>query len=377
MSFVSTVRRARHGTRRARRGIAAIAAVAAIAAALSHVAVSQAQDVAPLAGPEITIGNPDGAPYTDRLAFSRIGSVNAPPPNAVHDEGAVRIKNEGTSTLTISALNVSGPWTLLSPPSLPIALSPNNEVFLRLRFVAGGGDVHLGSLAITSNDADESQRIVQLGGFWQSIPEGNQEPSLEELMRVFGYTTTIAYPGQRLNNNGLVQAVGNEVVAAYWQRATTSRPATIRQLAMFQMQNENATVSWFNRGSNTATAIATSASSDAQTVLPRRSGADSLVVANFTPGPTFGFKVDNEWSDPAKNDQNVDRANGCPGPCGHHVRFWVARDRSGNPIPNTYLMGMDYAGINYDYNDNLYLISNIKPVSPRGSSRISLPMIRR
>lgn len=30
-------------------------------------------------------------------------------------------------------------------------------------------------------------------------------------------------------------------------------------------------------------------------------------------------------------------------------------------IPNAYIMAMDYAGINYDYNDNVYLITNIKP----------------
>src|SRR5262249_50583970 len=46
---------------------------------------------------------------------------------------------------------------------------------------------------------------------------------------------------------------------------------------------------------------------------------------------------------------------------GHHVRFWVARDAAGNIIPNAYFMAMDYSGINYDYQDNVYLITNIKP----------------
>ena len=49
---------------------------------------------------------------------------------------------------------------------------------------------------------------------------------------------------------------------------------------------------------------------------------------------------------------------------GHHVRFWVARDREGKIIPDTYIMAMDYAGINYDYQDNVYLVSNIKPETP-------------
>ena len=38
-------------------------------------------------------------------------------------------------------------------------------------------------------------------------------------------------------------------------------------------------------------------------------------------------------------------------------------------MPNTYLMAMDYAGINYDYNDNVYLVSNIKPENAERSVR--------
>jgi hypothetical protein len=45
------------------------------------------------------------------------------------------------------------------------------------------------------------------------------------------------------------------------------------------------------------------------------------------------------------------------------MRFWKVKDRSGAVVPNTYFMGMDYAGINYDYNDNVYLISNVQPAS--------------
>jgi hypothetical protein len=45
------------------------------------------------------------------------------------------------------------------------------------------------------------------------------------------------------------------------------------------------------------------------------------------------------------------------------MRFWTVKDRTGAVVPNTYLMGMDYTGINYDYNDNVYLISNVQPAS--------------
>ena len=71
--------------------------------------------------------------------------------------------------------------------------------------------------------------------------------------------------------------------------------------------------------------------------------------------------MDGEWSDPTLNDGAKDVSNGCVAPCGHHVRFWPAKDRAGVVIPGAYVMGMDYSGINYDYQDNIYLVTNIQP----------------
>src|SRR4029434_7759855 len=77
------------------------------------------------------------------------------------------------------------------------------------------------------------------------------------------------------------------------------------------------------------------------------------------PTKAFGFRVDGEWSDPTLNGPVA----GNPDDQGHHVRFWVLRDKSGNIVPNTYLMSMDYSGINYDYQDNVYIVTNLKPFS--------------
>jgi hypothetical protein len=99
-------------------------------------------------------------------------------------------------------------------------------------------------------------------------------------------------------------------------------------------------------------------------MLPPISGSTSTPAAgSFSPSTAaIGFKVDNEYSDPNLNTTaSVDVSKGCPGPCGHHMRFWPVKDRSGALVPNTYLMSMDYGGINYDYQDNVFLITNIKP----------------
>lgn len=316
----------------------------------------------PVENPEIEIENLDGVPFSDRLVFSRIGSLTNPPSNGVHNVATVRVKNTGSGSLQITGLPITGSWELASNITLPTAIASGDQLDIPVRFRATSGDIHNGMLTIQSNDADEPNKVVQLSGFWQSVSEGGQEPSLSEIVKVYGYQTVIVGSGQKLNQNGFIQAVGDEVLSPYWQRANLSEPVKVRQLAAYHTQGSTATLRWHNKGSNTLNTIFTHAGIDGQTFLPRKNGSTTLPAeGTFTPGTTFGFKVDGEWSDPTKNNQTADRNNGCPGPCGHHVRFWPVKDRQGTLIPNTWLMSMDYSGINYDYNDNVYLISNIKP----------------
>ena len=50
---------------------------------------------------------------------------------------------------------------------------------------------------------------------------------------------------------------------------------------------------------------------------------------------------------------------------GHHVRFFAYRDRTGAVVRDTWLMIMDFSGVNYDYNDNVYVVSNLRPETPQ------------
>ncbi|MDX5436384.1 MAG: choice-of-anchor D domain-containing protein, partial [Pontibacter sp.] len=73
----------------------------------------------------------------------------------------------------------------------------------------------------------------------------------------------------------------------------------------------------------------------------------------FSPSGPFGIKVSLSYTDRTRN---------VGGKIG--IRIWKAVDANGNIIPNTYIMAMDYLdspSVNYDYNDNVYYVSNIKP----------------
>ncbi len=331
----------------------------------------------------ITIENADGVPYSDRLVMNRIQNpergttckdtaacdpVTGPfiAANVVHDTSSLIIHNTGTDPLNVTDLTVTGAFSLVNPPALPALVAVGGTLTVQVRFTAtaigGSGGLYTGSLTVGSDDPAHPTTSVELGGFWQSVSEGGQEPDVAELAKLFGYTTTVTAAGVALNQNGKVEASGDEILSPYWLRADPTQPVSVRQLSAFHTQGNTASFFWHAKGSTTTPTLFTHAGVEGQSILPHRNGSTTLPASGtFTPTAAFGLKIDGEWSDPTKNNQAADVANGCIGACGHHVRAWAVRDRTGAIVPNTWLVGMDYSGINYDYNDNLFLISNMKP----------------
>ena len=215
--------------------------------------------------------------------------------------------------------------------------------------------------------------------FWQKQSENDQEPGLGQIARVFGYTTTFVAPGQRISRQGRVEAIGEEVLSPYWRRADQTRPVTVRQLAAFHgccnASTQSAYLRWHVKGSDTRTTLYRHAAVDGQALLPRKGDPSTGVpyadnrpaVAQFTPTAAqepFGINVDGEWTDPAKNDQTKDRANGCPTTSQCGPRTYLARARPQPPSSQHHPIAGDDNGINYDYNDNLHLLENVVPETP-------------
>jgi hypothetical protein len=310
----------------------------------------------------IAVTNQDAQPFNDRLVFNRIGSLAAPPSNIVHDRSTAVIANTGTDPLKITDLNLTGPFQLVSPPTLPLNLDPGTSVNVTVKFVATSGSVVNGTLSAVSTDPDHSTLPIQLSGFWQSVSEGGVEPTLSQIVSVMGYTTAITNSGQSINQHGLIAPVGDEVLSPYWQRLDTTKSVSVSQLASFHTQGNTAALYYYQRGGSLSKSLLVSAGAEGQSMLPHKNGSPTVLAnTTFTPPAEFGFRVDGEYSDDAKNAVTADQTNGCPGPCGHHMRFFPVKDRSGAPVTGAYLMVMDYSGINYDYQDNIYLVTNIRP----------------
>jgi len=309
------------------------------------------------AGPELGLTNLSGAPYPDRMVFNKIGQLNVRVPNEVNNVNKVRIRNTGTSNLTINSLLLTGKFELVNPPAPGTVVAPGGFVDVTVRFTANNGTTHSGSLVINSNDPDEPQKPIQLYGFWQVESEGANEPTLPLLGQLLGYGTVFVYDGQVLNTGGLNSAIGDEVLSEYWKRADPHQPVSVRQLAAFHTQGEQTTLNWVRKGSNSPTTLFTHEKPDGQRMFPRADDTGEPSFGSFSPGSnTFGFVIDDAWSDHTKNPQEQPGGN-----FGHSIRFYPARDRNGEFLANTWLMVMDYFGVNYDYNDNVYLITNMRP----------------
>ncbi|MEE8603134.1 putative Ig domain-containing protein [Euzebya tangerina] len=329
----------------------------------------------------LTITNPEAAPFDDRLVMSRIESPVSDP--ATNETAQVILGNDGSETITVSALAIDGDdFEVSDGPTLPATIPVGDEVTVEVTFVGTGtgNNTNFDSVLLVSHDgADGPTATIELGAIWQEQSEGGNEPNVEEIAQAFGFGTTIRNPGEAINNQGRLETIGDEILTRSWELADPSQPATVRQLAAYHTCcNNTASFGWHPVGQkNNWTQVLTHDGQWAQSLLPRISGSDTQpAFTTFDPAPDeFTLRIDPESGDWTLNNTGPDSCgpgnDGCQ--LGHHLRVWPVEDRDGVPIPGSYLVVMDYSGINYDFNDNEYLVTNIRPATPEETTAPAVP----
>ncbi|MBO9533820.1 MAG: hypothetical protein J7513_12695, partial [Solirubrobacteraceae bacterium] len=334
--------------------------------------------------PSIAVASTQAAAFPDRVVFNRFQQVPSDWPTVRPlNSATVRLRNTGSTPADVTAITTSDPTSFAvdTPPAgFPIRLAPGESADVNVRFtysdpsralVNGESELRSGDLIVTAQADTTVEQRIGLRGWWQSRPERGTEPSLANIVNgMFGFGTTILKPGQTLRNNGRIETVGDEVLGPYWSRRDPTRRVRVTQLAAFHGSGNTESVYWYERGApDNARTIGVQTATDAQRPLPAAiGGSGQSFVTSFAPVTSqFGFRVaGGEWSDPLLNSTGQDMANGCLTNCGHHVRFWPAKDRTGAVIPGAYLMTMDYASVsavNYDFEDNVYLLENVEPAA--------------
>ncbi len=342
--------------------------------------------------PSISVENLDGFPFSDRLVFNRIEDNDGR--FLVHDRGTLRVDNTGSVALHLYSATLDPNWVFVPPLIFPQTVPPGGHLDLALRFTGSQNHtlpprLYSGTLTLTSDDPLTPTRAVHLAGLWQGASETftlsgrYDEPSLDLIRQTLGLGFTLntgadagADPivpmpddGYRVpyEQQGALRAQGDEVLSAYWVAADPSKPVTAVQVGAWSQQKLPATLYWHVKGRFNQ--------SDLQSVAQRQSGnAQALMPlgssGSFTPNGPFGLNVDGfEWSDSTTNAQDLDRQKGCLNPvynnvgqlCGSHIRFWPMTDDKGTVVPNSYFMVVDFGSYNYDYQDEIYVLKNLKP----------------
>ena len=341
-------------------------------------------------GPSLTVANLDVLPGPERMVFSRIqrqppspepgpgGKIVQPPDNVVHDKATLQLGNSGNAPLIISSMAINGPWKIINSQAKTIA--PGGTTDIQIQFVAqsepphtynetngtenpNSGGAWQGSLMVTTNDPHNKTYTEQLAGWWQFQSEASEEPSLQSIVNLLmNYKTNIS--PTLLNTlpepNNMRKLYGEETLSYYWKAANPSHSVQVRAIASYHAQGNPVVLSWYPKGQRSGPTITTTAGVMGQSLLPDEQGnLNAPAQGNFSPGTgAFGFKIDYEHSDDTQNSF---------GGGGHHIRFYPVRDHTGAIIPNTYFMALDYStgpsavGENFDFNDQVYIITNVEP----------------
>ena len=336
-------------------------------------------------GPRLATIDPSGVPMHDRAVFSTIADDRRDDrfgQQRVRDVRTITLVNTGDAAATIGDVTATGPFDVTDSPS-GTTLAAGDSTTVTIEFNATGegpGDgLYEETLTIDFGDDDLT---LGLAGYYMPYSEDdvandatpttgddrppNEEPTLEEIVATFGYATDVGTDAQR--QTGTPDAVGDEILSAFWRAAEPSKPVVVTQLAAYHNTEFDDEFYWYPREAATSEAAAESASNlvlehqntFAQSMLPAPDGGDAgdFAQAAFSPGTAeFGVRVVNEYSVDDFNDDNF----GDGGDDLHLFRFYPARQPDGDLIPNTYIAGMDFIGFNFDYNDNVYLLQNAEP----------------
>jgi VCBS repeat-containing protein len=343
------------------------------------------EGVAPVGnGQLMEISGLDPAAADDRLVFTNIDTKNtgaaitALGGQQLRDTATFTITNDGIAPLSLASVLSNNPAFVVT--SAPTTVPAGGSATVTVQFVgthtgtSAGAEVITGTLTIVSNAFAGGTQTIALAGIAQEFSENNSEPSVEQIVEAFGYSTDMAQ--DELANSGIVETVGDEVLAPYFVQLDASKPVDVIQLAAFLQVTDVARLGFHGLDSSDVTNLFAQDDQQSQTVSPDglvtgAGDSGSVARALFTPDGPFGIKISVDgrptfasWSDPVANDldpvfgQLINGANAD----GHLIRYFTAKDAAGNVIPGTYIAIQDYPGAgNFDYNDHMFLIRNVTP----------------
>ena len=252
----------------------------------SFVSVMEPLEDRKLFAASLQVENLDVIPGYERMIFNKITILNKTIPNKFKEFGNLRLKNVGDASLSLTNLQVSGPFRIVS--GFPSSIAPGKSVDVRVQFTATApppfiynqtagentqnkAGTWLGGIKFNTNDPRNATYTEGLAGWYQTRTEDNQEPNLQsnvnllmDYKTVFNASKTVYY----LQPGGRPKYYGEEVASGYWLKADPAKNVFVRQVAAWHGQGTNVSIAWHSPGSRARNTIFTHDGRWSQSFLP-------------------------------------------------------------------------------------------------------------
>ncbi|UZO82368.1 Ig-like domain-containing protein [Aquimarina sp. ERC-38] len=287
------------------------------------------------------------------------GIINRAVPNK-----KVTIANRKTEAIVLDSLVISGIHASnfsTTGIALPLTIEPNSSLDIFINFNTGSTPADLSGL-LTLNFANEESQTVGLYGLSKGGFAAGEEPFLQQIVNVLGYPINTG--GNTLSYPITSDLLGDEIANSVFEQAEVSMPIKLTPVGRYS-PIEAASFGYYLSDipdSETELIVLTNTSANSQTLFPSFTGSTLFNISN-----SFGFYGSTQGN---KTFYTEDQLNANL-PVPHAWRIYPIVNREGNTVPNTFLFTMEEAS-NGDYQDYIYVVSNIKPVAIVDKNEISV-----
>jgi hypothetical protein len=336
-----------------------------------------------------------------RLVFSAVRG---------YDEAPLRyftFANTGTQPLTVTNLRFTGTdatsYELADGQASSLTIAPGTSTQVAVRFhpsdptgcpdtaapYAIGTINRDAQLVYSTNDPLNPTGSDAVSGVISCYSGGNSEPVLDQIIQGLGYSTIVDSPGtdRRFVPQSRYLPSTDEIQSPYFTAADTTQPVQVTALGHYSGPSgaPNEPVGWYNQGAALSSTSTCNSACKQLFIFPKDSSKTNLGesekllpvptgsvngVTTFKPAGVFGL-YGGLSGDASFTDDGLTWGSGTsPRVYLHNIRVFQAYDVDRVLIPNTYILaddpGRNPGGKNNDYQDIVFLVSNVAPAVAQG-----------
>jgi hypothetical protein len=291
-------------------------------------------------------------------------------PNGIAKTLALR--NTSEAPIMVTALAVSGTdaarYTIQGmPPVLPATVAPGAALDVSVHFMPGSTTATY-SAALTATLGGGGNATARAGLYSLVLASANAEPTLDMVVKTLGYAVNLGSTTISLGTGAT--AIGDEVLIRRFVKAPGAAQVRLEPVGRYAPW-EAAPYGYYTGAAptpmRTMLGIMSRGAMDNvanRTLFPP---LDAGGMLTFDPGTEpFGIYAESmantaHIGNDARfyQDDSLNNDQGSTLPV-HRFRVYPAKNRSGQPLPNTYLLACEEAN-NSDFQDYVFLISNVVP----------------